>query len=93
MLEVQLELALGGAERAGIDVYFGAGDGRLYVLRADGTLRFKRRWWGLLGSQREEGPAPTASIPEATTLAHQFGDKMEGTPFSLLTETIFNIRS
>lgn len=63
----------------------------LYMRTADGTLRFARRWWGGLGSEREAGPAPTASIPQATELAHAFGDKMDGTPMSLVTETALNI--
>ncbi|MEM7159581.1 MAG: GMC family oxidoreductase [Myxococcota bacterium] len=63
----------------------------LYMRTAEGTLKFARRWWGGLGSHREEGPAPTASIPEATALAHEFSDEMGGTPFSLITETAFNI--
>jgi cholesterol oxidase len=62
----------------------------LYMRTADGTLQLRRRPWGL-GSRREEGPAPTASIPEATALARTFADKMGGMPFSLLTETAFNI--
>lgn len=63
----------------------------LYMRTADGTLKFGRRWWGGLGSRREQGPAPTASIPQATELAHAFGDKMDGMPFSLVTETALNI--
>lgn len=63
----------------------------LYMRTAEGTLRFTRRWWGGLGSQREAGPAPTASIPEATELAHDFSHKMGGMPFSLITETALNI--
>lgn len=63
----------------------------LYMRTAEGTLRFVRRFWGGLGSQREAGPAPTASIPEATELAHAFADRMDGMPMSLLPETLFNI--
>lgn len=63
----------------------------LYMRTADGTLEFVRRFWGGLGSRREAGPAPTASIPQATELAHAFADKMDGMPTSLITETIFNI--
>jgi len=63
----------------------------LYMRTAEGTLRFRRKWWGKLGSEREAGPVPTASIPEATELAHRFGDKMGGSPFSLVTETALNI--
>jgi cholesterol oxidase len=63
----------------------------LYMRTADGTLRLRRRPWGL-GSRREAGPAPTASIPEATELANAFGQKMGGgMPFSLITETALNI--
>lgn len=62
----------------------------LYMRTADGTLRLQRRPWGL-GSRREEGPAPTASIPEATELANAFAQKMGGMPFSLVTETALNI--
>ncbi len=63
----------------------------LYMRTAEGTLKFKRRWWGGLGSEREAGPAPTASIPDATALAKAFSDKMGGMPFSLITETALNI--
>ena len=63
----------------------------LYMRTAEGTLEFVRRWWGGLGSRREAGPAPTASIPEATALAHAFADKMDGMPFSLVPETVLNI--
>lgn len=63
----------------------------LYMRTAEGTLKFVRRWWGGLGSRREAGPAPTASIPEATELAHAFADKMDGMPFSLITETVLDI--
>lgn len=62
----------------------------LYMRTADGTLRFGHRPWGL-GSRREDGPAPTASIPEATALANEFAKEMGGMPFSLITETAFNI--
>jgi cholesterol oxidase len=62
----------------------------LYMRTADGTLQLRRRPWGL-GSRREAGPAPTASIPEATELANAFASKMGGMPFSLITETALNI--
>ncbi len=58
---------------------------------AEGTPRFKRRWWGGLGSQREAEPAPIASIPDATALAQQLSDKMGGMPFFLITETALDI--
>jgi cholesterol oxidase len=62
----------------------------LYMRTAEGTLRLRRRPWGL-GSQREAGPAPTASIPDATALAQDFSRHMGGMPFSLITETALNI--
>ncbi len=63
----------------------------LYMRTAEGTLRFRRSWTGRMISTRDEGKAPTASIPEATELAERVGDKLEGMPFSLFTETLFNI--
>jgi cholesterol oxidase len=42
-------------------------------------------------STHDDGKAPTASLPEATELAHRVSDKLEGMPFSLFTETLFNI--
>ncbi len=62
----------------------------LYMRTAEGTLELGRRPWGL-GSRREDGPAPTASIPEATELANAFAKEMGGMPFSLITETALNI--
>ena len=63
----------------------------LYMRTLEGTLRLKRGFWGSLTTTLEDGPSPTASIPEATALAHRYADKAEGIPFSLLSETLFNI--
>jgi cholesterol oxidase len=63
----------------------------LYMRTTEGTLRLRRNWWGGVSSAREEGEAPTASIPEATGLAHDVAEQMGGMPGSLLTETILNI--
>jgi cholesterol oxidase len=38
-----------------------------------------------------EGPAPTASIPEATALAQRIAEKLDGFPSTLLTETLLGI--
>lgn len=63
----------------------------LYMRTTEGTLRLRRNIWGGLSSAREEGEAPTASIPEATELAHEVAAHMQGTPMSVVTETILNI--
>ena len=42
-------------------------------------------------SSLEEGPAPTAFLPEAQDLASRFAEKVEGTPGALLSETILGI--
>ncbi len=63
----------------------------LYMRSAEGTLRFRRNWYGRMVSTSDVGAPPTASIPEATELAHRVGDKLDGLPVSLVTETLFNI--
>lgn len=63
----------------------------LFMKTTEGTLRLKRNWRGRMTTARDEGLAPTASIPAATELAHAFGDQIDGMPFSLVTETLFNI--
>ena len=69
----------------------------LYMRSLDGTIRM-RRGRGLttlfrrgMTTARGEGVQPTASIPEATALAHRIGDKLDGLPESLITETLLNI--
>ncbi|MFN7132011.1 MAG: GMC oxidoreductase [Myxococcales bacterium] len=69
----------------------------LYMRSLDGHLRMKRGR-GLFTLFRKgvttalaEGPAPTASIPEATELAERVGAKVKGTPMSLVTETLLGI--
>lgn len=63
----------------------------LYMRSADGTLRFRHNWLGRMASSRDTGRAPTASMPEASELAARVGDKLDGLPVSLATETLFNI--
>lgn len=63
----------------------------LYMRTTEGTLRLRRTWFGGMSTAPDQGELPTASIPEATALAHQFSDEVDGMPFSLLTETLFNI--
>jgi cholesterol oxidase len=65
----------------------------LFMRTADGTLRFRRR--GLLakrmGSDLEQGEAPSASIADATALAHEVAREVDGFPGSIVTETALNI--
>lgn len=64
----------------------------LYMRSLEGHLRFRRR--RLLGGLRSEvaaGPRPTASIPEASDLAHRVAEKIDGTPMTLVTETLGGI--
>lgn len=63
----------------------------LYMRSTEGTLRLKRNWLGGIGTAPGQGELPTASIPEATALAKQFSEEADGMPFSMFTETLFNI--
>jgi cholesterol oxidase len=69
----------------------------LYMRTVDGhlTLRLGRSFRtgfarGLV-TNLADGPAPTASIPEATELAHRVASKIDGTVQSLITETLMGI--
>jgi len=44
-----------------------------------------------LVTRLSEGPAPQASIPEASALADLIAEKIDGTPQSLVTETVLGI--
>lgn len=69
----------------------------LYMRTQEGYLRLRlgRKLSNFLGlglkSMPGEGPLPTAAIPEATALAEAFAKEVEGTPGSLITETLFGI--
>jgi cholesterol oxidase len=69
----------------------------LYMRSEEGFLRLRlgrrlSRFFRLgLASAPGDGPLPTAAIPEATALAEAFGREVDGTPASLLTETLFGI--
>lgn len=63
----------------------------MYMRTEEGTLSFHRAWHGGLTTRREEGPAPVASFPHATQLAREMSDVLDGIPFALLQETLFNI--
>ena len=69
----------------------------LYMRTQEGFIRLRlgrtfRRLFGLgLKSAPGEGPLPTAAIPAATRLAEAFAREVQGTPGSLITETLFGI--
>jgi len=65
----------------------------LFMRTIEGTLRLRRSIFGSLATARDEGASPKASMPEATALAREVAEKLEGLPFSLVTETLFNIPS
>jgi cholesterol oxidase len=69
----------------------------LYMRTLDGHLKMKRGR-GLFTAGRkgvttalQEGPAPTAHIPEATELAHRVAEKLDGVPLNMFTETLMGI--
>jgi cholesterol oxidase len=59
----------------------------MFMQTIDSTLRLKR---GLIGlrSNVEDGPAPTAFIPEARGLAEDYARIVNGKPSVMLTETL-----
>ncbi|HSP78975.1 MAG TPA: GMC oxidoreductase [Myxococcaceae bacterium] len=69
----------------------------LYMRTLEGHLRMRRGRGlftaGLAGltSGLQEGPAPSAHMPEATELARRVADKVDGLPMSLATETLLGI--
>ena len=69
----------------------------LYMRTQEGYLRLKQGR-GLLSwlqsdlrSTHGDGPLPTAAIPEATQLAEEFAQEVDGYVGSILTETLFGI--
>ena len=60
----------------------------LFMRTVEGTLRLRLGSFGRLGTALSSGPAPTASMPEATDLAARMAEKIDGFPASLLTETV-----
>ncbi|MBI4616937.1 MAG: GMC family oxidoreductase [Planctomycetes bacterium] len=67
----------------------------LYMRTLEGCLRLRpsRGHLGALATALDEGPAPTASIPEATDLACRVAAKIDGLPSALITETLFGVPS
>ena len=71
----------------------------LYMRSVEGSLRMRLGRSVQSGFRRglttslEAGPAPVASIPEATELAERVAAKIDGTPQSILTETLLGVPS
>jgi cholesterol oxidase len=69
----------------------------LFMRTLEGHLRFrlKRSMLALfrrkLATELGDGPAPTASIPEATEIGKRIADKIDGYTVSMLTETLLGI--
>jgi cholesterol oxidase len=69
----------------------------LYMRTLEGFIRLKRGRALTTGfrvgmtTELGEGPAPTASIPEATELAERVAEKIDGFPTTLFTETALGI--
>ncbi|QSQ14230.1 GMC oxidoreductase [Myxococcus landrumensis] len=69
----------------------------LYMRTLEGHLRMQRgRGWttGLrkgLQTGLQEGPAPTANMPEAFDLAHRVSEKLDGYPMTMVSETVLGI--
>ncbi len=69
----------------------------LYMKTTEGTLRFSLGRSALTGmklglvTELEDGEAPTATIPEATELAHALAKLVGGVPFAGLPDTVFDI--
>jgi cholesterol oxidase len=69
----------------------------LYMRALEGSLRMKMGRGITTGfatgltTELGEGPAPTASMPEATDLARRVAEKIQGFPVSLVTETALGV--
>jgi cholesterol oxidase len=62
----------------------------LFMQTLDSALRFTKGPLGMATSV-DEGPRPTAFIPEAKAVAEQFAEIVGGKPMVLLTETVLGI--
>ncbi|NUM74307.1 GMC family oxidoreductase [candidate division KSB1 bacterium] len=62
----------------------------LFMRTIDSTLRFSRGFFGMKSSL-DQGPAPTAFIPEAKDLAERYARIVQGKPTALATETLLGI--
>ena len=62
----------------------------LFMQTINSTLRFSKGLFGMKSSM-EQGPAPTAFIPETESLAKEYAQIVNGKPVTLFTETILGI--
>ncbi len=60
----------------------------LYMRTLEGHLSIGLTRRGKIETKLAEGPAPTASIPEASDLARRVGEKIGGFPQSMVTELL-----
>jgi cholesterol oxidase len=63
----------------------------LFMQTVDSTLQFQLGARGRMRSRLGTGPAPTATIEQARHYTQRFAEKMNGVPFSMITETLFGI--
>ncbi len=62
----------------------------LFMQTINSTLHFSKGRFGMK-SFLDQGPAPTAFIPEAEQLANAYAQEVNGKPFVLASETLFGI--
>jgi cholesterol oxidase len=63
----------------------------LYMESIDSTLSFKRMNIGIMKTQLDTGPAPTAFNPKAQEIAHRIEKIINGKAMVINTETLFGI--
>jgi cholesterol oxidase len=69
----------------------------LYMRTLEGHLRMRRGRGLFTGGSKglktglQEGPAPTAHMPEAAELAHRVAEKLDGVPMTMATESVLGI--
>ncbi|MET0592079.1 MAG: GMC oxidoreductase [Polyangiaceae bacterium] len=64
----------------------------LMAMRSDGaTLRFMPGSFRGLSTELEGDRRPAASLPEASAIARRVAQKIDGTPVSILSETLLNV--
>lgn len=60
----------------------------LFMQTLDSTLRMQGGRFTSIKTEREDGPAPNAFIPEALVLSKKLGDKIKGVPSSNFTDLL-----
>ncbi|ABF89743.1 GMC oxidoreductase family protein [Myxococcus xanthus DK 1622] len=63
----------------------------LYMRTLEGHLRMTRSRRLGLSTALQEGPAPSANMPEAFDLARRVADKLDGYPMTIVSETLLGI--